>query len=196
MTTIVLVRHAATAWSGRRYSGQGDPPLSAAGRRAAVALAARLTATVPAGIRIVTSPSRRAHETATVLAARMASAAPETDARWMEADLGDVEGLTFDEIAAGHPELAARLAAGDVDIDWPGGETAAALHDRVAGAWAAIQATERPTIVVSHAGPIRIAVALATGRTPVEVPLPRAAEAVTLEVGIADRTGPVPPPGP
>lgn len=189
MTTIVFVRHAATAWSGRRYGGRGDPPLSAAGRRTAEALAARLAATVPQGVRIVTSPSRRAYETAAILAARMAPAVLETDPRWMEARFGAAEGLTFSEIDARYPDLAARLAAGDAGIDWPEGEAASALQDRVAEAWAAILAAERPTVVVSHAGPIRIAVALATRRAPVEVPLSAPAEAVTLEVGTADRTG-------
>jgi broad specificity phosphatase PhoE len=187
VTTIVLIRHAATAWSGRRYSGQSDPPLSAAGRRAAETMAAELAASLPAGVRIISSPSQRARETAAILATAAAPAVLETDGRWMEAGFGGAEGLTFDEIEAWSAVLAARLAAGDVEIDWPDGETAAALYDRVAAAWAAIVATERPTVVVSHAGPIRVAVALATGRTPAEVPLPGLAEAVTLEVGVADR---------
>ena len=38
----VLVRHAATTWSGRRYCGRSDPSLSTAGRAAARALAATL----------------------------------------------------------------------------------------------------------------------------------------------------------
>jgi broad specificity phosphatase PhoE len=71
-----------------------------------------------------------------------------------------------------------------------------ALHDRVSAAWAAILATGQPTVVVSHAGPIRIAVALATGRTPADVSLPGPAEAVTLEVAGAARATPVRPAGP
>jgi broad specificity phosphatase PhoE len=190
VTTIVLVRHAATAWSGRRYTGRGDPPLTAAGRRAAEALAGRLAATSPASTRIVTSPSRRAYETAAIVAARMAPIVLETDGRWLEADFGDFEGLTCDQIDLRDPGLAARLSAGDVDIDWPRGEAAAALHQRVSEAWAGLQADPRPTIVVSHAGPIRIALALATGRRPAEVALPAPAEAVSLEIGAARRTDP------
>lgn len=186
MTTIILVRHAATAMSGRRYSGRGDPLLSESGRRSAEALAGRLSGVLPSGIRIVTSPSRRARETAAILAAAAAPAVIVTDPKWQEADVGDAEGRTFDELGARYSELAARLAAGEVDIDWPGGETAAYLHDRVVAAWAAVLAAERPTIVVSHAGPIRIALALATGRSPALVPLPSLAEAITLEVA----TGP------
>jgi probable phosphoglycerate mutase len=196
VTTIVFVRHAATAWSGRRYAGRGDPSLTAAGRRAAERLAGRLAASLPAAARIVTSPSRRAYETASIVARRLAPVVLETDERWLEADFGDFEGLTFDQIEVRDPGIAARLAAGDVEIDWPGGEAALALQQRVSDAWAALLADPRPTIVVSHAGPIRIALALATGRTPAEVALPALAEAVALEVGSARWTDPARQAGP
>jgi probable phosphoglycerate mutase len=190
VTTIVLVRHAATEWSGRRYAGRGDPTLTATGRSSAEGLAGRLASTLSDATRIVTSPSRRAYETAAIVAARMAPIVLETDERWLEADFGDFEGLTFDEINARDPGLAARLAAGEVDIDWPRGEAAVALYHRVSQAWVALLADGRPTIVVSHAGPIRIALALATDRTPSEVALPAPAEAVALETGAAPRTDP------
>ncbi|HEV8402459.1 MAG TPA: histidine phosphatase family protein [Candidatus Limnocylindrales bacterium] len=182
MTTIVLVRHASTDLSGKRYSGRGDPPLSADGRREAEVLARQLETRLPAGVRIVTSPSRRAHDTATILATRLAPAVIDVDERWLETDVGEVEGLTFDEVAARYPELADRLVAGDAEIDWPGGETGSALAERVAGAWAALLTDAVPTIVVSHAGTLRIARALATGLPAMDVPFPGTAEAVFLEV--------------
>jgi probable phosphoglycerate mutase len=187
MTTIVFVRHAATAMSGERYSGRSDPPLTAEGRRSAEGLAVRLAETLPPGIRIVTSPSRRAYDTAAVLAAHAAPAVLEIDDRWLEVDVGDAEGLTFDEVAARYPALAAQLAAGDAEIDWPGGETAAVLRERVLAAWTAVLDTGRPTVVVSHAGTIRIAVALATGQTWAEIPFPAPAEATRVEVGATTR---------
>jgi broad specificity phosphatase PhoE len=190
MTTVILVRHASTEWSGRRYCGHADPPLSKDGRLEAEALAKtlaktlaeRLEATVPTGVWIVTSPSLRAHDTATIIAGRLAPAVIDVDDRWMETDVGGAEGLTFDEVAARYPDLAVQLAAGAADIDWPGGETSAALAERVGAAWAALVASDAPTIVVSHAGTLRIAQALATGRPPNEVPFPAPADAVFLEV--------------
>jgi probable phosphoglycerate mutase len=140
MTMIVLVRHAATEWSGLRYSGRGDPPLSPVGLREAEALAERLERELTPGIRIVTSPSRRAHDTAAILGTRLAPAVIEVDERWMETDVGEAEGLTFDEVAARYPDVAVRLAAGAADIDWPGGESAKALSERVAAAWTALLA--------------------------------------------------------
>jgi broad specificity phosphatase PhoE len=187
VTTIVFVRHASTSWTGVRYCGRSDPPLSEDGIRAAEDLATRLAPALPAGVRIVTSPSRRARETATILAMRAAPAVLEADPRWLEADVGDCEGATFDEVEAAWPGFAARLAAGEADIDWPGGETAGALLARVTAAWEAILETGQPTVVVSHSGPIRLAIALATARSTAEVAFPGPAEALTLEVGDVTR---------
>ena len=50
-----------------------------------------------------------------------------------EADCGLAEGRTFAELEASSRTSPPRLARGATDIDWPGGETAAALAERVAG---------------------------------------------------------------
>ncbi len=161
MSDILLVRHASTSWSGRRYCGRSDPPLSDAGRREAATLAATLIGELPRETRIVTSPSRRARQTADAIAAAAQLSAPEIDERWMEADFGLVEGLTFDELGLVHPDVASAILAGATSVDWPGGESATTFGTRVAAAWRTVTATTRPTIVVSHAGPIRLARALA-----------------------------------
>ena len=187
MPTIVLVRHAATTWSGKRYCGRADPALSAAGRRGAEALAVELAPTLPADVRIVSSPSRRATQTAAAIARRLSpSPRIERDDRWLETDVGLAEGMTFDEVAARFPAFADALATGIASIDWPGGETAAHLERRIAGAWAAVLATGRPTVVVSHAGSARVAIALATGKRPDEVPFPDVAAWSRHEVATAD----------
>ena len=52
------------------------------------------------------------------------------------------------------------------DVDWPGGERHRDLAARVQSAWTDVTATDpgvRHTIVVSHGGPLRVAVGLATG---------------------------------
>ena len=129
------------------------------------------------------SPSSRARETAEIIAAALGSpVAVETDPRWAEVDVGDAEGLTFEEVEARFPSLARQLAAADAEIDWPGGETAAALDARVAAAWDAVVTAGRPTIVVSHAGSIRVAAALATGRPAAEIAFPAPGEALHFEI--------------
>jgi broad specificity phosphatase PhoE len=169
-----LVRHAPTAWTGRRYCGRSDPPLTTAGREAAGRLGARLAETLPAGMAIVTSPSLRARQTASAIGARLAPSSIEIDERWAEVDFGIAEGLTYDELDRVAPEIAARLLAGDAEIDWPGGELAASLVARVRAAWRDLQDRAAPTVVVSHGGPLRVAIAIATGLDPrlVRVPEP------------------------
>jgi broad specificity phosphatase PhoE len=166
VTQVILVRHGATAWTGHRYCGRSDPPLDAAGLAAVAALAASLASTLPAHVWIVSSPARRARQTAAAIAGTvgLGDANVLVDDRWIEADCGIAEGRTFDELAALAPDLAAALARGDPAIDWPGGETAAALVARVEAAWDDVISRAVPTVVVSHAGPLRHALGLALAR--------------------------------
>ena len=185
VVTIVLVRHASTAWSGVRYCGRSDPPLSAIGVDEALRLAESLGGDLPPGTRVLTSPSRRATATASAIVEAAGLATAEIDDRWREADLGIAEGRTFDELTAIAPDLTAALAAGELAIDWPAGETHAALADRVAAAWADLVADGRPTVVVTHAGPFMHARAIA-GRRPIspdDLVAPAAAHRMEVAAG-------------
>jgi len=132
------------------------------------------------GIRVISSPRLRAVQTATHIASALASGSVEIGVRWAETDFGIAEGLTFDELAMAAPEIAAQLAAGDVEIDWPDGETAAALVARVDAAWRDAVSGPGGSLVVTHGGPIRVAIALATSRPPADVVIPDPACAVHL----------------
>lgn len=157
MRTIYLVRHPATPWSGLRYAGRTDVPLSVAGQGALPLVAARLIAQAPAGARIVTSPLRRAGDAARWIAASGGWPIA-IDERWREVDFGAVEGATFGDVKRDWPTLAARLVRGERAIDWPDGESWAVFCDRVAAASAAlVEAPEPATIVVAHGGPIELA---------------------------------------
>ena len=173
---VILVRHGATAWTGRRYAGRRDPWLTPEGRAQVTDLAVDLARAVPGPLRIVSSPLRRTRQTALAIATASGSVRPTLDARWMEADFGSAEGRTFAELERLAPDVAASLAAGEVVIDWPEGESAAALLARVAAALAEARAIAEATgstlVVVAHAGPIRVATALAEGHDPRTVPLP------------------------
>jgi broad specificity phosphatase PhoE len=161
---IILVRHASTAWSGVRYCGRSDPPLSATGLDEARRLAAALAGELPRDARVISSPAARAVATATAIAEAARLSALELDDRWREADVGLAEGRTFDELAAIAPEIAAALSAGELEIDWPGGESHASLATRVTAAWSELLAHGAPAVVVTHAGPFLHACALASGR--------------------------------
>ena len=103
MVTIVLVRHASTAWSGVRYCGRSDPPLSSTGVDEALRLAESLAGDLPPGTRVVSSPSRRATATAAAIVEAAGLATVAIDDRWREADLGIAEGRTFDELTRDRP---------------------------------------------------------------------------------------------
>jgi broad specificity phosphatase PhoE len=164
MAEIVLVRHAATSWSGVRYCGISDPPLSPTGLADAKRVAASLAPDLPPDVLIVSSPSRRAVATASAIVDALHLPGFELDARWREADVGIAEGRTFDELEALAPAVANALVRGDLEIDWPGGETHASVAARVTEAWADVVSVGTPAVVVTHAGPFMHACATAEGR--------------------------------
>ena len=182
--TVILVRHASTAWSGLRYCGRRDPPLDAAGEAHAADLAGELRPTLAPGTRIVTSPSRRARATAAAIASAAGIERLTVDDRWREADFGIAEGLTFEELERLAPDLAGALADGETEIDWPDGERAAELADRVTAAWREVAGAGADVVVVSHAGPLRIAIGLATGRPVAAVELPPPGAVIRLPVPV------------
>jgi probable phosphoglycerate mutase len=191
MTRVVLVRHAATAWSGQRYCGTSDPALSREGQADAERLAAELAGIVPAGARIVTSPLARARQTADEIAAGLGTACVEVDPRWREADFGLLEGLTFAQVELRRPELAARLLLPDAAVDWPGGEAHASLAGRVAAALDDIVRSGGTWIVVTHGGPLRLAVVLAAGvgLDRVAIPPPSGLVDLSIPIGRFDPAG-------
>jgi broad specificity phosphatase PhoE len=189
MTEIVLVRHAATAWTGVRYCGRSDPPLSEGGSADAARLATSLGSTLDADWVVVSSPSRRALATAEAIASVAGVAPVEVDHRWREADLGMAEGRTFDELAADHPDVAAALAGGELAIDWPDGETHLSLALRVAAAWDALLERGRSAVVVTHAGPLLHAHAIATGHALSSDDLVAPAAFVRVSIGADGRVG-------
>lgn len=146
---ILLVRHASTAWTGRRWCGRADPPLNAAGRREAAELATVLATELSTSTVLRSSPARRARSTAAAVAA--AGLRVDIDHDLVEVDMGAADGLTWAEIERRHPDVAAAILAGD-PVDWPGGESHIALATRVARAASRITAIarERPVVIVSH----------------------------------------------
>lgn len=154
--TLYLVRHPATAWTGVRYLGRRDLGWSRAGQRRADELVAGFHERLGPSALVITSPLRRARALADRLAVATACSV-EIDERWMEVDVGRVEGHTFADLEALEPILAGRLSAGDLRVDWPAGERFVDLQARVVEALDdARRRPERPVVVVSHAGPIAV----------------------------------------
>ncbi len=163
-TRMLLVRHGATEHSGpMRLSGRNDLPLDAEGRQQAEALAARSFGDVAA---IVSSPLRRARETADIIAAAL-DVPLSIDDNFAEVDFGAFEGMTFAEARAAFPaEFEAWI--GSPEVAPPDGESFAALARRVRRGRDAIVAKhpDAAVLVVAHVSPIKMLV-----RAAVDAPL-------------------------
>ncbi|GAA4505313.1 MULTISPECIES: bifunctional RNase H/acid phosphatase [Nonomuraea] len=166
-TSLVLLRHGETPLSvERRFSGLGDPELTANGLAQAAAAADRLTRDPYKLDAVVTSPLTRARQTAETVAER-AGLDVETDEDLRETDFGAWEGHTFTEIQRRWPaELAAWLA--DPDVAPPGGESFTAVADRVTRAQRRLidRYEGRTVLLVSHVTPIKTLLRLALDAPP------------------------------
>jgi ribonuclease H / adenosylcobalamin/alpha-ribazole phosphatase len=138
-TRLMLVRHAATEHSGRRFSGRNQLELSEPGERQAAALARR---TFPDVAAVVSSPLRRARQTATVLA----------DALGVEVSIHD--GLVESDFGAWLSNPAAAP---------PDGESFSAVAARVRRARDELIAKHPggTVVVVTHVTPIKTLLRLA-----------------------------------
>ena len=169
---VVLTRHGLTTRSHpEQHLGQRiDVPLSPDGRAQAHALAERLE---PVSLgRIVSSPVRRARETAEIVAARCRPDATEPNAqdpRLLEMDYGDWEGLTYEQIDERWRAERDAWEAEPAAMPCPGGESgddvAARVRDLLADLLARPDAgsPEAPILLVGHSTTNRILVCVALG---------------------------------
>src|SRR5829696_8383947 len=155
MTVLFLVRHGETAANvAGLFLGRADPPLTELGRRQAKATADRL----PTPSRVVSSPLRRARDTAAAFGQRV-----EVDERWIEMDYGDLDGQSAGSVAA---EVWSRWRSDPTFVP-SGGESLTAVGQRVRAACThlADSADAGDVVVVSHVSPIKAAIAWALGVT-------------------------------
>ena len=132
---IYLLRHGQTEWNrDNRLQGQGNSELTELGCAQAEQLAELLAREIaePERFRLISSPLKRARETAESIARKLALPI-EYDARLAEVALGEWEGRLHDEVLREN----ASLLAGSTPYDWyfraPGGETFEAMMSRVSG---------------------------------------------------------------
>jgi broad specificity phosphatase PhoE len=150
---LSIVRHARTeANAGGRLQGRLDLPLDDVGRQQAAALAGF----VPDVDRVICSPALRARQTAEVFGLE-----PTIDERWQEIAYGEFEGTKITDVPA---DLWLRWIS-DPDFAPAGGETLRAMGERVFAALddIATEARDRHVVVVSHATPVKVAMAWALG---------------------------------
>ncbi len=157
---LVVVRHGlAVAPDDRRLPGP-DVSLRPEGRRQIAALAERLTALRPGGVWV--SDARRARESGAIIAARCGVDLHVRPAL-RELDFGHWGGRTYAEVVAADPAAAAFFLDPTVHVP-PEGESGRDAARRVLDALARLAALPaRPSVVVGHAGSLRLALALGLG---------------------------------
>ncbi len=130
-THVILIRHGQSQGNAEgRFGGHTATPLSPLGQKQAAATAGALVSEKLTAI--YASDLRRAIETATPLA-RLSGAPLITTEALRERSVGVMEGLTFAEAAAQHPEQYQALLRRDFEHVLLGGESYRQMLDRAAG---------------------------------------------------------------
>jgi broad specificity phosphatase PhoE len=153
-SVLILVRHGQTAENARGLLlGRQDPLLSEVGQRQAAALAG----VIPPGARVISSPLRRARETADAFGHPTV-----VDERWIELDYGALDGCRPDELT---DDVWRRWRADAAFVPPGGGESLSSLGMRVRAACEELagEAAEGDVVVVTHVSPIKAAIAWALG---------------------------------
>jgi alpha-ribazole phosphatase len=152
---LVLLRHGATD-AGGVCVGRLDPGLSPQGDAEARAAVARLDLRPD---RVVSSPLRRARLTAEAWGLPV-----EEDERLRERDFGAWEGRPWSELWTEVDDAVRTDPVAYAAFTPPGGEPAAAVAARVGAAVDALTGEPgRVVLAVTHAGPLRLAIAHALG---------------------------------
>jgi broad specificity phosphatase PhoE len=158
LARLLLIRHGETEWNvARRFQGHRDSPLTARGLWQAARVAERLRALPVAALSSSDLP--RTLATAEPIAAALGLPVRLAPA-FREANFGDYEGATYQELVAAHGAAVERWASDPIQLAPPGGETMAALQARVATLIrATIAAHPGETVaLVGHGGSVRAAV--------------------------------------
>lgn len=160
-TRLVLVRHGATAHSGPRlFSGRNELPLAPDGERQAAALGARFCRT-PDIAAIISSPYRRARQTAQAIVDAAGVGSVQVADGLAELDFGVWEGLGSAEVTARWGAEFAAFAEGETPA--PQGESFADVAARVARTRDEILAAHpgQTLLLVTHVTPIKTLLRLA-----------------------------------
>jgi broad specificity phosphatase PhoE len=156
---LILLRHGSAAGAETRCAGRGDrfdPGLGPVGLEQAAAAAHRLGRQLDL---VVSSPARRALETA-----RAWGLPVRVDDRLSERSFGDWEGRPWAELWPTVPAAVLADPEAYVAFTPPGGEPLGAVVGRVAAALRDLaDEPGRRVLAVTHAGPLRLAVGAVLG---------------------------------
>ena len=156
---IVLVRHGETEWSrDRRHTGRTDIPLTADGRREALAVGERLRDR--RFERVLVSPLTRARETAQLAGLTERAEHVEIRPEVVELDYGEAEGLTTKQMRERIPDWTVWTHA------TPAAEPLQDVEARLRPVIAELHETTADVAVVAHGHILRVLAALWIGMPP------------------------------
>ncbi|HEY8744033.1 MAG TPA: histidine phosphatase family protein, partial [Chloroflexota bacterium] len=160
MLRLLLIRHGQTLWNKElRYNGDTDTELTPFGQRQAAALATRLQQRHVD--MVISSDLQRATATASMIA-EACRCPSHADARWREVRFGAAEGLRWAEVVTRFPAAARAWAENRADAAMPEGESLLDVATRLQPAIAdlVLEFDNKTVAVVSHGGPLRVALCL------------------------------------
>ncbi len=145
---LILVRHGQTLWNReKRAQGISDVELSNRGMAQADSLARSLRdERIDA---IVSSPLKRALQTAEAIN-RFHHLAIEHEEDLMELNMGDFEGIAFQEMRDKHGDFLERWIRDPASVAMPGGESLSELQERAWNALERVVARPGTTLLASH----------------------------------------------
>lgn len=172
MLNLYLIRHGETDWNVEgRIQGLSDIELNARGQEQARRLAARMP-DEGAFAALYASPLKRAYRTAEMIGAAL-NLPVTAEPRLMERSLGDLEGLTMNDIRAKYPQIARAWDEGGARFPVPHEEPREAFIDRVNGFITDLR-THHPdgrVLAITHGGTISMLLTVAL-QLDIERPLP------------------------
>ncbi len=158
MLELLLIRHGQTDWNASHLvMGRRPIPLNEVGVKQAEDLSQYLkNADLSA---IVSSPVKRAHQTAEIIAKRHDGIEIQIDDGLAEIDYGDWIGRSFDEVAGENQELWQLYHEDPTEVELPGGERMADVTKRVSKTLEDIRERyeDGRIALVSHADVIKVA---------------------------------------
>jgi broad specificity phosphatase PhoE len=179
---IALLRHGPTEWNAKgRVQGHTDIPLSAEGLLKMQGLRPETPFDTA---RAFVSPLLRARQTAEAFGLSN----PVLDARLMEQNWGQWEGLSREEILARDGAEAFSRAGLAASFQPPGGESTQMLMDRVAAFLKDAAQNDADAIAIAHLGVLRAAYTVASGWD-MATPMPAELDVSKMLVLEVDRLG-------
>lgn len=161
---LVLIRHGEIDSNvAKIYSGRSGEPLNSRGRVQAEQAAAQLTGQPI--VALITSPLRRAVETANIIGNSL-NLSPQVSAHFNELRMGPWEGLSEQLVESTYPDEFALWNARPADLALEGRETLDELRSRVLAGLLDLQGRHGASqvAIVSHVAVIRVLMLHAHGR--------------------------------